>query len=164
MRLTLAVPCAVVGFLALAGVAGARERIEEVPCEETAFADARTFTCEEDVEPFLDLDSEELAGCTIDRLRVRVRGGRLRIRVVTEPCQELGRPKLRARFEGPAGCPALEGVVGIGGERYPVALIGLDRAEEQCFAAEDDEPDDPGVPNDPDDDPDDEPDDDFDDE
>lgn len=159
---------AMLGCLALAGAAAAREPIDEVPCDETLFADARTFTCEDVVDPLLDLDSEELAGCTISRLRVRARAGRIRIRVVTEPCRDLGRPRLRARFEGPAGCPGLDGVVLIEGERYPVALVGLDRAEEQCFAEEDpdDEPDDgevdPGDPSGPDD-PDD-PDDDFDDE
>lgn len=155
MRLAIAV----FGVLTLAAGAVAREPIDEVPCDETLFADARTFSCEEFVDPLLDLDSEELAGCTIDRLRVRVRGGRLRIRVVTESCRDLGRPKLRARFDGPAGCPALDGVVVIDGERYPVALVGLDRAEEQCFASEDDEPVDPDEPSDPGD-----PDDDFEDE
>jgi hypothetical protein len=164
MRLAIAV-LGGLGVLALAAVAGAREAIDEVPCDETLFADARTFSCEEDVDPLLDLDSEELAGCTIDRLRVRVRGGRLRIRVVTESCRDLGRPKLRARFDGPAGCPALDGVVVIDGERYPVALVGLDRAEVMGSGGahhDPDEPVDPSDPSDPDD-PDD-PDDDFEDE
>jgi hypothetical protein len=156
MRIAIVLAGSVLGCLALAAGAAAREPIDEVPCDETVFADSRTFSCEEYVDPLLDLDSEELAGCTIARLRVRQRDGRLRIRIVTESCEDLGRPRLRARFEGPAGCPGLDGVVLIDGERYPVALIGQGRAEDQCFAEEDDEEpvDDPDAP-DPDEDDDD---------
>lgn len=139
MRIAVSLAGVVVGSLALAAGAAAREPIDEVPCDETVFADARTLSCEADADPLLDLDAEELAGCTIARLRVRARGGRVRIRVVTEPCEDLGRPRLRARLEGPAGCPGLGGVVAIGGERYPVSLVGVERAEELCFA--DDDPD-----------------------
>ncbi|MCW5890062.1 MAG: hypothetical protein KIT14_05865 [bacterium] len=151
MRIAMALAGGLLGCLTLVAGAAARE-VDEVPCDETVFVDARTFSCEEDTDPLLDLDAGELAGCAISRLRVRVRGGRVRMRIVTERCAELGRPRLHARFEGPARCPGLSGVVLIDGDRYPVALLGLDRAEDLCFAGEADPPDD--EPIDPGDDPD----------
>lgn len=130
--------------------AGAREPIDELPCDDGAFADVTTIDCDV-VESFLDADFAEVAGCELDRLRVSRRGDGFVVRARWRNCEDStlvsddGQPvpyRLRLRLEADAACGLLSGTLGGRGLREPVALMPVSAVEERCDALLDDGADD----------------------
>jgi hypothetical protein len=120
----------------------AREPIEELPCEETEFANIAAVDCDF-VETFLDMDFEEIAGCELDRLRVARHPSGWVVRARWRQCDtsslvlDEGRSpprRLRVRLELDPQCILLSGVVRGRGLRQPVNLMSLPAVEERCEA------------------------------
>jgi len=148
-----------VAVVLVAAPLGAREPIEELPCDETEFADMTAVDCDF-VEAFLDTDFAEVAGCELDRLRVSRHGAGFVVRARWRQCEdstllvEPGRPpprRLRLRLESDAGCLLLSGMLRGRGIRQPVALMPVVALEEQCEAMLDEDDGDDDLDDDDDD-------------
>jgi len=137
-RLVLAAVAVVVWVAPLA----ARAPIEELPCDETEFADVTAIDCDF-VEAFLDADFGEIAGCELDRLRVSPRRDGFVLRARWRRCDDStlvlpdGQPvpaRLRLRLEADSACELLSGTLRGRGLRQPLALMSMLAVEDRCEA------------------------------
>lgn len=145
-RRMLAVLVVVLGV----GPLAAREPIDELPCDETEFADVTAIDCDF-VEAFFDADFGEIAGCELDRLRVSRHRNGFVVRARWRSCEEStlalpdARPaprRLRLRLEGDAACELLSGTLRGRGLRQPIALMPVLAVEDRCEALLDEDDDD----------------------